>query len=50
MIGVPYTVLAGMIALIYRACKAADRLSEQKLALLTAPQGEVSDSALNGSS
>jgi hypothetical protein len=41
MIGVPYAVLAGMIALIYRSIKAADRRSEQILAALSAQQAET---------
>jgi hypothetical protein len=32
MIAVPYAVLAGMIGLIWRSCKAADRRAAQLLA------------------
>lgn len=49
MIGVPYTVLAGMIVLIYRSIKAADRRSEQLLSALTAPHTETPVCSLNGS-
>jgi hypothetical protein len=32
MIGVPYAVLAGLVVMIYRCCKAADQRAEHALA------------------
>lgn len=41
MIGVPYLVLAGLIGLIYRSCKAASQRGEQAVTAWTAARMEV---------